>query len=216
MALTAVSRRHAHVHQHRDQFGLLRLRMHAEGAPLDADLGVDLLVGGLTDVYSPSAIENAPATRPAKPLSTTVCALAAAADAGNQCGVADKTVHRAERRGPQPTAADVAVPVIEACAARRSARRMPPVPTRSWCRFNATRFAWSSSGLPTFATSQFPRPREGLPSGYDHHCGASTQHAGRPLARREEPDARGTLQRGLPAALHPEHRHRPDQGGASR
>ena len=48
--------------------------------------------------------------------------------------------------------------------------------------------------------------------GYDHHCGASTQHARRPLARREEPDARGTLQRDLPAALHAEHRHRPHQG----
>ena len=33
----------------------------------------------VTDVYSPSAIENAPASSPATPLSTTVCALALAA-----------------------------------------------------------------------------------------------------------------------------------------
>ena len=33
----------------------------------------------VTDVYSPSAIEKAPASRPATPLMTTVCALAAAA-----------------------------------------------------------------------------------------------------------------------------------------
>ena len=33
----------------------------------------------VTDVYSPKAIENEPANKPATPLSTTVCALAAAA-----------------------------------------------------------------------------------------------------------------------------------------
>ena len=33
----------------------------------------------VTDVYSPRAMENAPASRPATPLSTTVCALALAA-----------------------------------------------------------------------------------------------------------------------------------------
>ena len=33
----------------------------------------------VTDVYSPNAIENAPASRPATPLSTTACALALAA-----------------------------------------------------------------------------------------------------------------------------------------
>ena len=38
--------RHPHVDQHADQLGPLGLRMLAEGAPLHAHLGLDLLVGG--------------------------------------------------------------------------------------------------------------------------------------------------------------------------
>ncbi len=67
----------------------------------------------VTDVYSPSAIENEPASRPATPLSTTACALALAADTGDQRGVADQTVHRPERGRAQPAARHVGMPVVD-------------------------------------------------------------------------------------------------------
>ena len=68
-----------------------------------------------TDTYSPAAIEHAPAARPARPVSTMVCALAAAAaHPGDQRRVGDQPVHGAEHGRPQPAAGHVpvVVPVI--------------------------------------------------------------------------------------------------------
>ena len=114
----------------------------------------------VTDVYSPSAIENAPASRPATPLITTVCA-PAAAHTRDQRGVADQAVHRAERRRAQPAAADVGVPVIE--LVRQPGSGVAALDCDSVMhRFNLRWFAGSHSGLPTFATSQFAHP----PAGY--------------------------------------------------
>ena len=48
---------------------------------------------------------------------------------------------------------------------------------------------------------------------YDHHCGASTQYAGRPLARCEEQGEGGALHGDLQTPLHAQHRHRPHEGG---
>jgi len=88
---------------------------NAERALLDEHFGVDLLVGRmLTDVNSPNAIENAPATRPAKPLITTVCAIGRRANTRDQCGVADKAVHLAPNVAARnQAAADVPVLVVE-------------------------------------------------------------------------------------------------------
>ena len=72
-------------------------------------------------MYSPSAIEIAPATRPAVPVSTIARGRhTAAADAGDERDVGDQPVHRAEDGGPQPAAGDVAVVVLD--AARRGPR----------------------------------------------------------------------------------------------
>ena len=131
-------RRHAHVDEHRDQLGPLGLRMLAEGARSTRTSESICSLAVVTDVYSPSAIENAPASSPATPLSTTACALGAGGHTRDQRGVADQAVHRAERRGAQPAAGDVGVAVIDLCgspSASTAASR-----TRSWRRFNATGF----------------------------------------------------------------------------
>ena len=69
-----------------------------------------------TEVYSPAAIENAPAASPASPASTTCCEwspLGAADDTGDQGEVGDQPVHRAEDRRPQPAAGDVRMLVVD-------------------------------------------------------------------------------------------------------
>ena len=53
--------------------------MLLEGPLLDRTSDSICSLAVVTEVYSPNAIENAPASSPATPLSTTVCALAAAA-----------------------------------------------------------------------------------------------------------------------------------------
>jgi len=52
--------------------------MHSKFTPFLADLEIELLVLGGDEVYSPSAIDTAPATSPATPPSTTVSLEAAA------------------------------------------------------------------------------------------------------------------------------------------
>ena len=67
----------------------------------------------VTEVYSPSAIEKAPASSPATPLITTVLRVRTGGHPRDQRGVADQPVHRTERRGAQPPAGHVGVPVID-------------------------------------------------------------------------------------------------------
>ena len=68
-----------------------------------------------TEVYSPAAIENAPAARPGEAgehdRGGVRVVAGAAGDAGDQREVGDQPVHRAEHRGPQPAARDVGVVV---------------------------------------------------------------------------------------------------------
>ena len=67
-----------------------------------------------TETYSPAAIENAPAARPATPASATVDADGrSAGHARDQREVGDQPVHGAEHRRPQPAPADVLVVVVD-------------------------------------------------------------------------------------------------------
>ena len=73
-------------------------------------------------MYSPAAIEKAPAASPARPASTTILlSLAAAGDAGDQGEVRDQAVRGAEDGRPQPAAGDVAVLVLDALVHRSAA-----------------------------------------------------------------------------------------------
>ena len=71
-------------------------------------------------MYSPAAIENAPAASPARPGEETALwsSLRAAGDAGDQGEVGDQPVHRAEDGRAQPAAGDVGVLVLDAHASR--------------------------------------------------------------------------------------------------
>ena len=92
----------------------------------------------VTDVYSPNAIENAPANNPATPLSTTVCALALAADARDQAVLLTRpsiAPNVAARSQPPDTSECRWSAVCGTPVGRPSA-----CPTRSWRRFNACRF----------------------------------------------------------------------------
>ena len=80
-----------HVGEHADEFQLLP---EPPERLLGPDLTVYLLVGGRSPTYSPSAIENALASSPATPESTTVRVGAATATPAIRAGVADQPVHR--------------------------------------------------------------------------------------------------------------------------
>ena len=81
-----------------------------------------------TEVYSPAAIENAPATRPASPASTMNFepGLGAAVHTGDQREVRHQPVHRPEHRRPQPPTGHIPMRVIPGIApAHNPVRRNP-------------------------------------------------------------------------------------------
>src|SRR6185312_3257238 len=95
----------------------------------------------VTDVYSPKAIENEPANKPATPLITTVCALAAAAT-------------------PAINAVLLTRPSI---APKVAARSQPPLISGCVC---PTSYAGSGSFDGSFVTSGDTRPFKRAPQTY--------------------------------------------------
>ena len=187
--------------------------MRAERATFDPDLGVDLLVGrrhrgvlpqrhrerarqqtGDT-AEAPRCVRCAPAATPA--ISAVLL---------TRPSIAPKVAARSQ---PPVTSLWVVIELM-----RQAGRRQPAASTLGHGdQFNATRVC---AGLLRFACVGGVTVGMQRSAGYRRvmttTAGSSAQHAGRPLARREEPDARGTVQRDLPAALHPEHGDRAHQG----
>ena len=168
----------------------------------------------VTDVYSPSAIENEPASRPATPLSTTVWAPAVAATP------AISAVLLTNPSIAPNVAARSHPPVTSACEwsiwwgrATSGGCAVPPSYSgMTAIQLQCDRGAATQVHL-CLPKRRLPGEQGGLSQTYDNHCGVPAECPRRALARREERDARRTVHRGVPAALHTQHRHRPGQGG---
>ena len=139
--------------------------MPAERALLDAHLGVDLLVGRrdrgvLAQRHRERAGEQAGDAADARR-----CARSAPRrHAGDQRGVADQSVHRAECRRAQPAAGHVAVRVIELMRQPGASVGCRPSDS-SYTRFNAWSFARSSQVCLRLPHHSFRGRGDGLPSG---------------------------------------------------
>ena len=105
-------RRHPHLLEHRNQFGPFGLRVLPEGPALDADLGVDLLVGGGDRRVLAQGHGERPGQQTGDAAEHDGLRAGAGRDTRDQCGVADQAVHRPECRGAQPAARHVGVPVV--------------------------------------------------------------------------------------------------------
>ena len=183
---------------------------------LHPDLGVDLLVGrGDRGVLAQRHRER-PGEQTRHTADDDGVGAGAGRDPRDQCGVADQSVHRAERRRAQPAARHIGVPVIEAVRRAGGRDRLPPVPTRPWTSIQRLPV---SPGLAQVCLRlphhSFRGARYGLPSGMT----TTAEHLRNTLDGRWR-DVKNRMREELSTEVFrphytPEHRHRPHQGGAS-
>ena len=182
---------HAHVHEHGDEFDLLGVRMALEGQSLGAHLGVDLFVGGrdgriFAERHRERAGEQARDAAEHDGLRAR-----GGGDAGDERGVADQSVHRAERRRTQPPTCDVGVRVVDLVGKGNLGRlRGAPVVLGHDRYSTPADRARGDSGLPVFAETAFARRARWLSRRMTTTRGVPAECPRRALARREERDAR--------------------------